>query len=83
MRRKSNSAPSDSEEQGGDERCMGLHSNDTAGICCASARIGESSSMCVGVCLHVLYSLLGTFNRQFRCSGKGFSTEPLHPSDAG
>lgn len=36
MRRKSNFAPSDSEERG-NERCMELHSNDMVEIVCVSA----------------------------------------------
>lgn len=36
MRRKSNFAPSDSEERE-DERCMGVHSNDMVETVCVSA----------------------------------------------
>lgn len=56
MRRKSNFAPSDSEERE-DERCMGLHSNDMVEIVVCLCKRGCA---CVrartGVCLHVFSS---------------------------
>lgn len=52
MRRKSNFAPSDSEERE-DERCMGLHSNDMVEIVVCLCK----QDVCVHGCLHVFYSI--------------------------
>lgn len=49
MRRKSNFAPSDSEERE-DERCIGLHSNDTVEIVFLSAC--EDVQECIYECMY-------------------------------
>lgn len=60
MRRKSNFAPSDSEERE-DERCMGLHSNDMIEIVCfymqGCTRMHACVCVCTGICFYVYYPI--------------------------
>lgn len=71
MRRKSNFAPSDSEERE-DERCMGLHSNDMIEIVCFYMQGCTRMHACVCVCARasasmstILFSLPETLKLQF------------------
>lgn len=66
MRRKSNFAPSDSEERE-DERCMGVHSNDMVETVCVSAGMCEK---CVCVHWHLLARVLfyTGFQEHYTCS---------------
>lgn len=50
MRRKSNFAPSDSEERE-DERCMGLHSNDMVEIVVCLCKQGVCVHGCLFACI--------------------------------
>lgn len=62
MRRKSNFAPSDSEERE-DERCMGLHSNDMVEIVVCLCKQGCVCAR-VSVCMYTIrYSLACNFTR--------------------
>lgn len=62
MRRKSNFAPSDSEERE-DERCMGLHSNDMVEIVVCLCKQGCVCAR-VSVCMYsIRYSLACNFTR--------------------
>lgn len=85
MRRKSNFAPSDSEERE-DERCVGLHSNDMVEKKCVflHARLCENACVCVDgrplACL--LFDIPGTLNLQFLYSGKCFLQNCFIPLQA-
>lgn len=67
MRRKSNFAPSDSEERE-DERCTGLHSNDMVemGVCFRMQGCGKCICVyvCMGIHSHVYYPTRPSRERQ-------------------
>ena len=83
MRRKSNFAPSDSEERE-DERCTGLHSNDMVemGVCFRMQGCGKCICVyvCMGIHSHVYYPTRPSRERQScHFSGKCFLLDWLIP----